>query len=66
MIIVTSEPAISTSEWGSGIPTTASERQGAGNLNSLFFSLLLFMSVLVTPPKIHDQGNTTFFFFFFP
>jgi hypothetical protein len=66
-IVVTSEPAISTSEWGSGIPTTASERQGAGNLNSLPFLFFIYVYVLVTPPKISDQGNSTFFFpvFFF-
>ena len=61
-IVVTSEPAISTSEWGSGIPTTASERQGAGNLNSLPFLFFIYVYVLVTPPKISDQGNSTFFF----
>ena len=66
-IVVTSEPAISTSEWGSGIPTTASERQGAGNLISLPFLFFIYVYVLVTPPKISDQGNSTFFFpvFFF-
>ena len=64
-IVVTSEPAISTLEWGSEIPTTVSEHQGAGNLNSLFYLFIIYVYVLVTPLKISNQGNSTFFFSFF-
>jgi hypothetical protein len=64
--LVSSEPVASTSEQGSGIPTTVFELPGAGNSNSnSFFIFYLYFCVLVTPPKIPDQGNSTFFFFSF-
>jgi hypothetical protein len=64
--LVSSEPVASTSEQGSGIPTTAFECPGAGKSNSTsFFISYLYFCVLVTPPKISDQGNSIPFFFLF-
>ena len=57
-----SEPIVSTSDQGSRVPTSALEHPGAGNsIQISSSSFCLYFHVLVTPPKIPDQGNFVFF-----